>query len=112
MDLPEFEKVVPILRAASTYRFTRAVEWAVGQARAHWSPDLEKMSENTNAGAVTALLLASTYDMPELRKAAMYEVVRANHVDGEDGEFLDHIPSNDGVRIINARAELLERQRR
>jgi hypothetical protein len=68
--------MAPVLRASSTLQFPAFRDFAVRYFGNQWSSNLEQLTSEPLPHAPEMLVLARKYDLSDLMKRALYEVVR------------------------------------
>jgi hypothetical protein len=118
---PSFHVMAPVLRASSILQFPAFRDFAARYFGNQWSNNLEQLTSEPLPHAPEMLVLARKYDLPDLMKRALYEVVRmpdfgvgAEAKDGEaktlnaDVSESDKLTRDELRLLIKARAILTE----
>ncbi|KAJ6566821.1 hypothetical protein B0H19DRAFT_1258006 [Mycena capillaripes] len=75
---PTFLTVAAIFRAATTYKFPKFVQFAREQCLLNWfSGDLNRLTPALVPKPAAAVILGQTWNLPEILKRALYELLRS-----------------------------------
>ncbi|KAH7921968.1 hypothetical protein BV22DRAFT_691791 [Leucogyrophana mollusca] len=105
---PTFHTAAAILRAASALGFDSYYDIAEQRLNKLWSSRLEDVLQEPLSDAATTVSLARYYELPDVLKRALYELVRMDegklYAHGDGG--LDELESADQRCVIKAREAL------
>jgi hypothetical protein len=117
-SLPSFLNTVSVLRAASALSFTIPTEFARRALAVMWSSDLDKVTDTPLEFASIAAQLA-TYNLPGIRKRALYELLRQEDFgqanlepeteekdDSDPYHITSALPRNDLLLLVLARQKV------
>lgn len=100
------------MRASTALEFVKAREWATHVFTEMWPDSLDKVDDNRISNATASILLARQCNLPQIRKRAYYELLRAtafqqDMLDDEDDGAVEGISTKDLLRLVNAREHLV-----
>ncbi|CAL1702981.1 unnamed protein product [Somion occarium] len=104
-DTPVFPKLASILRASTVLGFTKVTRFVVNCLEHMWPSDLSRLSHTRIPYAIETIEIARKNDIPQIRKRAFYEVVKAaSGASIQDDNFGDMLSDKDRLLVYRVQA--------